>query len=72
MRPTIGQLAGLLAVFGLPADAQAPSCMSSGLDYTNGGSYNVDSTSNLKFSFTSVFQGRSWLEGSGYRVSVLG
>lgn len=59
--PTIGrQLAGLLvavtAVTGVAAQT-SNTCQSSGLDFTNGGSYTIDSTSNAKFSFTSIFVG---------------
>ena len=33
-------------------------CTCTGLDYTNGGSYLVDGSSNDNFTFTSVFQGK--------------
>ena len=32
-------------------------CVSYGIDFANGGSYNIDSTSNNYFSFVTVFQG---------------
>ncbi|KAK3682164.1 hypothetical protein B0T22DRAFT_386440 [Podospora appendiculata] len=32
-------------------------CTSYGVDYSNGGSYNIDSTSNQYFSFATIFQG---------------
>ena len=32
-------------------------CVSYGIDYANGGEYNIDSTLNEYFSFTTVFQG---------------
>ncbi|KAH9885160.1 hypothetical protein F4778DRAFT_513572 [Xylariomycetidae sp. FL2044] len=32
-------------------------CVSYGIDYSNGGSYNIDSSSNEYFKFTTVFQG---------------
>jgi len=32
-------------------------CTSYGVDYSNGGRYNIDSTSNQYFSFITVFQG---------------
>lgn len=33
-------------------------CTCSGLDYTNGGSYLIDGTSDREFIFTSQFQGK--------------
>lgn len=32
-------------------------CVSYGIDYANGGEYNIDSTLNEYFSFTTIFQG---------------
>lgn len=34
-----------------------PSCSSFGVDYANGGRYNIDGGSNQYFSFATVFQG---------------
>jgi len=44
----------LLALFALRASAD---CTSYGVDYSNGGRYNIDSSSNQYFSFISIFQG---------------
>ncbi|KAK1750798.1 hypothetical protein QBC47DRAFT_86886 [Echria macrotheca] len=44
----------LLALFALRASAD---CTSYGVDYSNGGKYNIDSSSNQYFSFITVFQG---------------
>lgn len=32
-------------------------CSSYGVDYVNGGSYDIDSSSNDNFTFTTIFQG---------------
>lgn len=45
-----------LALLGLRASA---ACTSYGVDFSNGGSYDIDSESNEYFSFISVFQGKS-------------
>lgn len=47
----------LLAASVLPAYSQ-DGCSSTGLDYTNGGSYLIDATSDDKFVFTSSFEGQ--------------
>lgn len=39
------------------ANVFAQSCSSSGLDYTDGGSYLIDGSSNLPFTFNSMFEG---------------
>lgn len=44
----------LLAFLALRVQAD---CTSYGVDFANGGSYNIDSTSNQYFTFTTVFQG---------------
>ncbi|KAK3332424.1 hypothetical protein B0T19DRAFT_398192 [Cercophora scortea] len=44
----------LLAFIALRVHAD---CTSYGVDYSNGGSYNIDSTSNQYFSFATIFQG---------------
>ena len=44
----------LLALFALRVSAD---CTSYGVDYSNGGRYNIDSSSNQYFSFITVFQG---------------
>lgn len=43
-----------LGLFALRASAD---CSVTGLDYTNGGSYLIDASSNQQFAFTSLFQG---------------
>ncbi|KAI1416119.1 hypothetical protein F5Y13DRAFT_206140 [Hypoxylon sp. FL1857] len=44
----------ITGLFALRAVAQ---CSSYGVDYVNGGSYDIDSTSNDNFTFTTIFQG---------------
>jgi hypothetical protein len=63
MVPTLAAVALLLAA---PSGAQdvPPSegdvgCSCTGVDYTNGGSYLIDGSANLNFTFTSVFSGKS-------------
>jgi hypothetical protein len=45
-----------VALLGLRASA---ACTSYGVDFSNGGTYDIDSESNEYFSFISVFQGKS-------------
>lgn len=47
----------LTAALSLCLGAIAQSCTSYGVDYSNGGSYYIDSSSNDYFSFVSEFQG---------------
>ncbi|KAH8909198.1 hypothetical protein BR93DRAFT_926344 [Coniochaeta sp. PMI_546] len=49
----------LWACFALLALRVSADCTVTGLDYTNGGSYLIDATSNSPFTFTSLFQGTS-------------
>lgn len=42
-------------------------CVSFGIDYANGGEYNIDSTLNEYFSFTTVFQGTSRTSQMGFQ-----
>jgi len=42
-----------------PQDA-VPTCGSTGLDYTDGGSYLIDASVNQSFAFTSVFTSKWW------------
>lgn len=37
--------------------ADVAACSSYGVDYSNGGSYNIDGSSNQYFTFITVFQG---------------
>jgi len=56
-----GSLWALLAGFATGAWAQGTDdagCSCYGLDYTNGGSYLIDGNSDVKFSFTSLFEGQ--------------
>jgi hypothetical protein len=48
----------LLLVAGLLAAWVSADCMSYGVDYANGGSYDIDVSSNDYFSFVTVFQGQ--------------
>ncbi|KAK3316662.1 hypothetical protein B0H66DRAFT_604940 [Apodospora peruviana] len=48
----------LLALFALRVRAD---CTSYGVDYSNGGTYNIDGTSNQYFSFVTVFQGNTFI-----------
>jgi hypothetical protein len=41
--------------------ADAAACSSYGVDYSNGGSYYIDGSSNQYFSFITVFQGEQHL-----------
>jgi hypothetical protein len=50
----------LLALFILGAHAD---CVSYGVDYSNGGSYQIDASSNQYFSFITIFQG-NFAQGS--------
>ncbi len=47
----------LVAFVSLCLGARAD-CVSYGVDYSNGGAYYIDGTSNQYFSFVTVFQGR--------------
>lgn len=47
----------LLACLALLALQVSADCSVTGLDYTNGGSYLIDATSDSKFTFTSLFRG---------------
>lgn len=47
-------LVALVALLG----GVAADCVSYGIDYANGGSYQIDKASNDDFAFTSMFQGR--------------
>jgi hypothetical protein len=47
----------LWACLALLAPRVSADCTVTGLDYTNGGSYLIDATSNSPFTFTSLFQG---------------
>ncbi|KAI0842463.1 hypothetical protein F5Y06DRAFT_128052 [Hypoxylon sp. FL0890] len=51
---TIRSLWFIIGLFALRTLAQ---CSSYGVDYVNGGSYDIDSTSNDNFTFTTIFQG---------------
>ncbi|KAI2624860.1 hypothetical protein GGR54DRAFT_654590 [Hypoxylon sp. NC1633] len=44
-------------VIGLLTSSALAACSSYGVDYVNGGSYDIDTTSNDKFTFTTIFQG---------------
>ncbi|KAK7917328.1 hypothetical protein PG985_010936 [Apiospora marii] len=57
-RPIMG---GLNRVSGNDAEVYkvAADCASYGVDFANGGSYNIDGSSNENFSFTTIFQGCS-------------
>lgn len=46
----------VVALLGLRANA---ACTSYGVDFSNGGTYDIDSESNEYFSFITVFQGKS-------------
>ncbi len=46
----------LLGLLALRASAD---CVSYGVDFSSGGSYDIDRTSNQYFSFITVFQGKS-------------
>ncbi|KAL1845243.1 hypothetical protein VTK73DRAFT_821 [Phialemonium thermophilum] len=46
-----------LVGLGLLAGRAAADCTVTGLDYTNGGSYLIDASSDQPFTFTSLFQG---------------
>ena len=53
-------MAGFRGLWALTLAALAirvQACTSYGVDYANGGRYNIDSGSNQYFSFVSVFQG---------------
>ncbi len=50
-------LLGLVALVALCLGVQAD-CVSYGVDYSNGGAYYIDGSSNQYFSFITVFQGR--------------
>ncbi|KAL2110754.1 hypothetical protein VUR80DRAFT_736 [Thermomyces stellatus] len=43
-------------------------CVSYGIDYANGGEYNIDSTLNEYFSFTTIFQGTPRFSWTGTAV----
>ncbi len=58
IRPRVAVAA---AVLWAAAGLVSADCTCSGLDYTNGGSYLVDGTSNKQFIFTSQFQGAYFL-----------
>ncbi|KAI1389434.1 uncharacterized protein F4822DRAFT_199988 [Hypoxylon trugodes] len=47
----------LLVIIGLFALRALAACSSYGVDYVNGGSYDIDSSSNDNFTFTTMFQG---------------
>ncbi|KAI2466668.1 hypothetical protein F4781DRAFT_345952 [Annulohypoxylon bovei var. microspora] len=51
---TISSFWFIIGLFSLRALAQ---CSSYGVDYVNGGSYDIDSSSNNNFTFTTIFQG---------------
>lgn len=53
----ISKFSGLLLFAGWLAAGVLAECMSYGVDYSNGGSYNIDASSNDYFSFATVFQG---------------
>jgi len=53
------RLERLWVLFALLVLRASAACTSYGVDYANGGSYNIDAQSNEYFSFTSVFQGCS-------------
>jgi len=66
--PTFRSLFALAAVFSAKALAD---CISYGVDYANGGSYYIDSSSNQYFTFQTVFQGKTvknWWRATRYRV----
>jgi hypothetical protein len=54
MAANLKLLSALLAAFALRAYAQ---CNSTGLDYTDGGSYLIDGTDKDDFVFNSIFSG---------------
>lgn len=54
MKISLHSLWVLVAVFALRATA---ACTAYGVDYANGGSYNIDASSSDYFSFQTVFQG---------------
>lgn len=54
-RPGLKHLWLLLGLVALRASA---ACTSYGVDYSSGGSYYIDGTSNQYFSFVTVFQGK--------------
>ncbi|KAG7286386.1 hypothetical protein NEMBOFW57_008695 [Staphylotrichum longicolle] len=47
----------LWLLLGLVAPRASAACTSYGVDYSSGGSYYIDGTSNQYFSFVTVFQG---------------
>lgn len=55
-RPGLTSLWVLLALLALRASG---TCTSYGVDYSNGGSYYIDGSSNQYFSFVTVFQGKT-------------
>lgn len=57
LRPQL-LLAAILAL--CPGTLAQQTCSSYGVDYSNGGSYYIDGSSNQYFTFISVFQGK-WL-----------
>lgn len=52
-------LPSFLLVTGIFALRALAACSSYGVDYVNGGSYEIDATSNDNFTFTTIFQGRA-------------
>jgi hypothetical protein len=49
-------LGWLLVLDGLQVSADTGACTCTGLDYTNGGSYLIDGSSNGQFTFNSEFE----------------
>jgi hypothetical protein len=61
----------LLALLLVRVGATEAACSSYGVDYSNGGAYYIDGSSNQYFSFITVFQGRvraSLCQSSRYKV----
>lgn len=73
MGPLFGPLlAFVAAILIVPLSAQSnQGCSCSGVDYTNGGSYLIDGTANLNFTFTSVFNGTYCLSASFHVCRLL-
>ena len=64
-RPIWATLAALAMALTVRAD-----CGSYGVDYSNGGSYYIDGSSNQYFSFITVFQGTDILSAYGTIYSI--